>query len=165
MKLAVVDIQGFYIQSKFYPKEMSIQISKKSNHYIFKEPYPFEMLDGNDKKTICYTEKIHGIKYVSGYIASDEINNILIEHLSDVDTVYTRGINKKKILIDKTRELDLFVNIVDICKFDNSTTVRQPSKIEPTRTPMCLNHDHLPARCTQNVTNEIYEWLRTTLPE
>jgi hypothetical protein len=162
MKVAAVDIQGFYIKSELYPKEMSIRISKKTNHYIFKEPMPFDVLNCGDRKTVSYTEKYHGIKYTSGHIPYDEINNIIIENLSDIDIVYVRGANKATFLHDKTWELPILsYTVIDISKFDDSASLLEPPpKIEATRTPMCLNHSQLPARCTQNTTEDILRWLQ-----
>jgi hypothetical protein len=165
MKVAVIDLQGFAIQTKFHPKELSIRISKKTNHYVFKEPVPFDTLHYADKRNICFTEKYHGINYNSGYVSYDEINNILIENLSDVDLVYIRGSNKKKYLFDKTLELPcLTFNIIDISTLDGSQALScPPPKIVTTRTPMCLNHIHLPARCTQNNTADILAWLQNIM--
>lgn len=165
MKVAIVDIQGFYIQNQMHPKEIAIEISKKTNHYILKAPFSFQTLSQRDRKTTLYTERYHGVKYSSGYIDYNEVNNILLDNLSDIDIIYIRGQQKTDFLLSKAWELNLKANMVNIEKFDCSTVrFGSPPKIEATETPQCLNHTFLPARCAINNCEAISRWIYGLLP-
>ncbi|KAJ8981580.1 hypothetical protein NQ317_002608 [Molorchus minor] len=89
MKLVVVDMQGFNL-SDFYPKEISFVNGQQNTHYLLKPPVPYRTLSGDVKEQVKYLESnFHGLKYSSGYVSGDDLNEILRNHLlnSNVDFV------------------------------------------------------------------------------
>lgn len=168
MKIAVIDFQGFYIQNTFHPKEITIQIGLKTNHYLIKPPYPFHTLSVEDRKTVVFAEKYHGLKYTSGYTDYDQINGIIKDNLLDINIIYVRGNQKADYLLMKAWDLNLTATIVDIVKFDGdysscSRFMAPPPKIEATEKPYCLNHS-IPAVCTLNNCQAISQWIYDILP-
>lgn len=165
MRIAVVDIQGFYIQKELHPKEITIQINYSANHYLIKPSLPFQGLSLGDKKTVLYAEKYHGIHYSSGNVNYSEINNILKKHLANIDIVYLRGNQKVDFLNRKCEELNLICDVLDISKFDSDCRFENapPPKIEVTKKPICLNH-RIPARCTSINCQTISRWIYSLLP-
>lgn len=171
MKIAIVDIQAFYIENKLRPKEITIKFKTKRHHFLLDAPYNFTDLSPNDRKTVVTTQKYHGIKYsASRYVDYNKINIILNDHLSDVDVVYVRGNQKYDYLMSKAWELDLKINVVDVAKFDstcinNCCQLKNPPKIEATSLPdECSHHSSLPARCTNNICEDISHWVYKSLP-
>ncbi|KAJ8969747.1 hypothetical protein NQ317_009581 [Molorchus minor] len=107
MKLVVVDMQGFNL-SDFYPKEISFVNGQQNTHYLLKPPVPYRTLSCDVKKQVKYLESnFHGLKYSSGYVSDDDLNEILRNHLlnSNVDFVYVKGHQKKEFLEKRLFEL------------------------------------------------------------
>lgn len=168
MKIAVMDIQGFYLKKEYYPKEIAIEISGKINHFLLKPKILFNDLSLSERKTIISTQNYHGLRYMSGYIEWNKINDILLDNLYDVDTVYIRGNQKHDFLWKKAWELDLKCTFIDISQYDQehsgtSERYSNPPKIESTGKPQCLNHT-IPARCALNNCHEISRWINSILP-
>lgn len=166
MRIAFVDIQGFHVQGEFYPKELSIEIGFKQQHFLFEAPIPYQSLSAGDKKTVRYLENyVHGLRYSSGYIEYGKIDEILKTCLLHAaDYVYLRGQQKVDFLKKKCQELEIFsVHFVDVVKFDG--TLCATENFTSTSNP-CSNH-LTPGtfNCTQkNVTYLRHWFINVVLP-
>ncbi|KAL1487462.1 hypothetical protein ABEB36_015867 [Hypothenemus hampei] len=131
MKFAIVDIQGYVINNEFTVKELAIYDGKDLKSYLFKPTVQYSDLYTSDRKTANYLyHNIHGIPYNAGVVDYSEINDILENDLSSVDTVFVKGQAKADFLASA------FMGWVHIVNLEKDTTNQVPN-LEPTTE----NHD------------------------
>lgn len=89
----VVDVQGFKIENnKFIVKEFAAYDGVKICHYIFKPPYPFEMLSPDVQKQVRWlTRNYHCIKWTDGFTPLHLFGKIIQNLITDDDCVYVKG--------------------------------------------------------------------------
>lgn len=67
--ILVMDIQGFEVENrKYIVKEMAAYNGKQLCHYVFKPPFPYDMLSEElQKKVYSQTVNSHGIQWETGF--------------------------------------------------------------------------------------------------
>ena len=160
MKLVAIDVQGFHINSKFVPKEVSVKCSDQILHLLIKSPVPFEELSISDKKHVRFLEaRHHGLSYSSGHICIEDIPSILEKYLVTADFIYVKGHQK----VEFARDI---LNGQFLGKIVNVETCENPPKFE-LDFPMCLHH-HFNDRkvmCSLRNVELLYGWLFNILPQ
>lgn len=158
MKIAVADIQGFFVEEKFYPKEVSIKINKQILHVVLKSPKDFTSLSKVDQERVRYIEdNFLGIKYSSGYMPCNQLPSIIKNTLMNVQTVYIKGEEGAKylrsIINNKVVDLDyLSNNWLDVPNFQKEI-------------PACLYHtENQKWTCSLTNCRKLYTWLQGFLP-
>ena len=164
MEIALVDIQGFMVDGEFIPKEMTIRIGKKTSHFLFKPSVEFSSLSREDKKMANHVERnVHGLKYSSGYVDLNELDQILRDNLQQTNIIYVRGHQKIQFLQRKCAELEMTNHIVNLEDFDNSWW--QPITFQQS-IPPCMNHFHGGRfQCSLHNVDTLYNWLCNLLPK
>lgn len=158
MKIAAVDLQGFLIDGRFYPKELSIKINEQSLHLLIKPPIEYHFLSEADRKQVRYLEQsFHGLQYSSGYVEYHLVQEILKKCLYDVDIIYIKGYQKEQFLqsivdIDPTK-------IINIEKLENSVSLPKFEK----GVPFCLYHIKSSKyyKCSLRNCEKLSYWLHT----
>lgn len=94
--MLVVDIQGFKIENnEFIVKELAAYDGVKMCHYIFKPPYPFELLSPDIEKQVTWlTRNHHCIKWDDGFTPLHTFVHIIQNLTSKADYVYVKGNEK-----------------------------------------------------------------------
>lgn len=163
MKWIVVDIQGFN-HPEFYPKEISFINEQQQNaHYLLKPPVPYSTLSDDVKKQVRFLERHHhGLKYSSGCITDTDFDEILRNHLIDVEIVYVKGYQKhqflEKRLSNLLRETPSVVNL----EFSDLELVPNLCK----DLPYCFNHtDNKKYMCSLRNVFKLYNYLLIALPK
>lgn len=157
MRVAIVDVQGFQLQNEFIVKEMAIRIDNQLSHFLFKPKIPYRDLMDNEKRTVKYIERnIHGLRYSNGYVSYTEIDDILWNHLHNIDSILTSGHQKYNFLNMKLNELKL--NRVELKNIEHSSNY---IKME-IGMPACLNHERGHFRCAINCVNIMYSKYKTS---
>lgn len=97
MKL-VIDFQGFKTENnKFIVKEFAGYDGMKVCHYIFKPPYPFEMLSPDlQKQAYWLTRNHHCIKWSDGFTPLHMFGQIIKNLTTSAECVYVKGGEKAK---------------------------------------------------------------------
>lgn len=92
----VLDIQGFKIEkNKFIVKELAGFNGEKICHYIFKPPFPFDMLSPDIQKDAKWViEKYHSIQWDEGVTPLHRFNTILTDLVGKADRIYVKGKEK-----------------------------------------------------------------------
>lgn len=162
MKVVSINIQGFNLFSNekwfFHPKEVTVTNGLQTNHYLLKPMVEFKLLSRKNKKQVCFEEKIHGLRYSSGYINFNEINNILMELLPEYDTVYTKGNQNYEYLKTVCEQLLPNIKIINV---ETLNLWEQPMfKNKPL---MCLDHFRS-GRCSTTHALVLHNWLQSYLP-
>jgi len=163
MKILAVDMQGFYVNSQFYVKELAISsgVGGQQNHYLFEAPTPYNSLSSADKKTVNHvTSNVHGLRYSTGYVSYDKINEIIKSHICNADIVYVRGHQKLDFLESKFWEMNL-THFPLVRNVDNDDSVKFEKDL-----PMCMNH--LPDKkfmCSLRNCDVLHKWLCDSLPK
>lgn len=144
-RTAVVDIQGFaFGPNEFIVKELAVRIGVQLNHYVFKPPKPYYVLNAKEKRTVRYSEnRLHGLRYSRGNVEYSELRNILFA--INVDRIFVKGHQKHRLLLEYQLEPEI-VNLERL--------IWHP-KIKPAM-PACLNHYNGLFKCTINVVNILY---------
>lgn len=168
MKLVVVDIQGFNLP-EFYPKEISfVHGQQQTAHYLLKPSVPYSTLSSDLKKQIQYLEhNHHGLKYSSGYISDDDLNEILRNHLLNdvVDVVYVKGHQKKEFLEKRLSYLQE-ASTPSVVNVEYCTLEQVPNFYKDI--PLCLNHFNNHSKkymCSLRNSLKLYDWLYSKLPK
>lgn len=165
MAICFVDIQSFYTKNDgFIVKELCILKGNQRNHFLFKPDVNYNTLDGKDKLTVQRTEDYHGLKFNSGYVDYNLLDEVLKNHLADVDIIYIRGQTKYIFLKNKFNEFDITKpNLINIERFDNSFLWADCPKIEEC-VPLCLNHVNNRGRCVLNNCLRMRDWIYKCIP-
>lgn len=170
MKLIVVDIQGFNLP-EFYPKEISFINGQQQTHYLLQPPFPYAELSFDIRKQVKYLENHHhGLKYSSGYVSYDVLDDILNDYIlnGEVDMVYVKGHQKQEFLEKKLLELSAenssavpsVINVEHI-----NTCIDEPPKFVKD-IPYCLNHyPNCKYMCSLRNSLKLYNWLHSNLPK
>lgn len=157
MKFAVVDMQGFVIDDKFFVKELSISNGKQVEHFLFKPTTNYSKLSRSDKRTVNYLEKkIHGIKYSSGCVEYADLGTILQNYLTDFEVVYVSGHQKRDILLNN------YKGPIEVINLENYGWTLPP-KLEKKR-PLCLSHNGEAVMCSVTNCKDLYEWVISFIP-
>lgn len=166
MKIMIVDIQGFNLPD-FHPKEITFISGQQTAHYLLKPPVPTNTLNNQLRKQIKYLERFHhGLKYDSGYINYDMLDDILQKHLlnNNTDMVYVKGHQKQEFLENKLRELAESSSSSSIPTIINvEALVDVPNFIIDI--PYCPNHLNHKSMCSLRNCAKLYNWLYSSLPK
>lgn len=174
MKLMVVDIQGYNLP-EFHPKEISFISGQQTAHYLLKPPFPSDTLNHQIQKQIHYLVNYHhGLKYSSGYINYDMLDDILRNHLlsGDVDMVYVKGHQKRRFLEDKICELTNsssstftpdVINVEALLDEEENNTIPIPNFIKDI--PYCFNHCNYNSVCSLRNCTILFNWVCACLPK
>lgn len=92
----ILDVQGFKIEkNKFIVKEFAAYDGVKICHYIFKPPFPFEMLSPDlQRQAHWLTKNYHCIKWSHGFTPLHLFSKIIQNLTLEVDCVYIKGKEK-----------------------------------------------------------------------
>lgn len=92
----VLDVQGFKRENnKFMAKELAAYDGERICHFVFKAPFPFDMLSLDlQKQARWLTDNHHGIQWNSGSIPFHLFNKIIEELSFPADRVYVKGREK-----------------------------------------------------------------------
>lgn len=92
----VLDVQGFTVENKrFIVKELASFDGSRISHYIFKPPFPRDLLpDELQRQTSWLTEHHHCIEWASGYTPLHQVSKILQELTSKADRIFVKGKEK-----------------------------------------------------------------------
>lgn len=156
---AIVDIQGFYVNYNFCPKELVIWRENKIAYFLFKPSVQFFDLSIIEQKTVEFTEIFHGLSYNEGYVDSFEFNEIIKKFLVGCEFVYVKGDQKTLALRDalSTYSLEL-PQIINVKQLNNPPTFHPGL-------PQCLNHKNRIGRCALTNVKTMYEWIKKYLPK
>lgn len=161
MKLAVLDAQGFQVNGEFVVKELAISNGQQIGHFLFKSLANFSSLSRSDKKSIKYLEdNVIGIRYSSGFIQYEELNNILKNCLKDIAILYVNGADQFNFLTKKFDELN-------ICgmKMINVENYGWTPPVYETVFPSCICHDGNQRMCSLSNCHYLYGWIMNFLPQ
>lgn len=92
----VIDVQGFKIEkNKFIVKEFAAFDGEKICHYVFKPPFPYDMLPHDLKKQAHWLMKHHHcINWNDGFTPLHKFGNILAKLTQSVSNIYIKGAEK-----------------------------------------------------------------------
>lgn len=164
--MMVVDIQGFSLP-EFYPKEISFVSGQQKSHYLLKPPVQYNTLSYDIKRQIKYLEyNHHGLKYDSGYITDNDLDEILRNHLLNgvADIVCVKGHQKEEFLKKRLDHLDEYsgVPVINV-EYLNFSTERPPNFSKDI--PLCLYHDNNSKyMCSLRNSLMLYDWLYSNAP-
>lgn len=146
---AVVDFLSLRdFNGTFIVKELAININGSTGHWIFKKPFFVMSNDKTDRVNRWVTQKYHGMKMDEGDVPYTMLQPILLKYLSNVDFIYTKG-------LEKCRFLENILNraVINLDDFECPKHFQQKQK--------CLHHmfkqnDSL--ECAFQNCNSNYEW-------
>lgn len=126
MKL-IVDIQGFKTSDKtFTPKELAAYDGNSICHYIFRPPFPFNVLPQHLQKQASWLmDNHHCIDWDEGFTPAYQFPRILRRLLRNAEVIYVKG--REKVTFLKRYTDKSFVEIEE-----------QPA-LTPTQ-PACMCH-------------------------
>ncbi|KAJ8915327.1 hypothetical protein NQ315_008211 [Exocentrus adspersus] len=92
----VLDVQGFKVEkNKFVAKELAAYDGERICHYIFKPPFPFDMLPRQHQNEANWLIKNHHhINWNIGFTPLHTFNSIVEDLTKKVDTIYIKGKEK-----------------------------------------------------------------------
>lgn len=161
-KIAIVDIQGFYINEQFHPKEISIILKRRGKQYfLLKPPVSFSSLTIKDQEAVRDREHRLGLKFSDGYVRYELLNGI-ISNLLSVKRIYVHGERIADYLFQKVCEFNRETEIINIAKFKDFE--QPPPKFLQHHT-LCFSHtlpiaQWLPTnRCAENNVEAINQWI------
>lgn len=146
MTFAVVDIQGFYIEHSFVPKEITFSCDGINfQHYVLDCIRPMFVLSTEDKRQIYWLERYHhAIRYSQKGIPPADIHGLLKTFIknNNVNIIYVKGHLKKQFLSNILPSIEIVnVEIIDV----------QCPKFEKTMNVCNLMvHNHVPATCSKS---------------
>jgi len=149
MNKLYVDIQGFYFNTEFICKEMTLLYKQHMYHYLFKVPYNFTKSDFiENKSTIKYLEKYyHGLHLYTGFIGIEELP-IILNYFKDVDLIFVRGHQKKNYILKHFPK----INIINLEEDMESPKLEKSFQ-------SCMYHNIKPAMCSLINVQKIYEYV------
>jgi hypothetical protein len=86
----VVDVLGFRREhNKFVVKEFAAYDGKRISHFVFKPPFPFDMLSLDlQLQANCLTQQYHGIEWESGSTHFHLFNKTFKDVAASADRIY-----------------------------------------------------------------------------
>lgn len=123
----VIDVQGFKRErNKFVVKELAAYDGKRIAHFVFKPPFPFEMLSLDLQNHANWlTKNAHGLQWKSGSTPHHVLDRVLEDLTQSAERVYCQGKEKAAIL-------QQFMSMPVIEFPDNPTLEKRP--------PNCFCH-------------------------
>lgn len=103
-KFIVIDVQGFFLDNKLYPKEVSISVDddvKKIKSFLIEPPFKYTSLTQREKITnIWLYNHLHGLSWDDGDYTLKELKDYLklILKKEKYLTIYVKGIEKLRCL-------------------------------------------------------------------
>lgn len=92
----IIDIQGFKdYNNDFIVKEIVILESNTFHYFLVRPPFPFEYLSNEEKRTVKWVERNHGILWREGVTDYYIIKN-LVEPLMRMKIILVKGVEKIK---------------------------------------------------------------------
>lgn len=109
-KAVVIDIQGFYINKKFIPKELSLTNDGYTFYtYVFKPPCLFRELSPSERRQVRWLqENHHCLDFNSGNIDLENFEHVLQPFLMYANVIFVKGNNKFDVL------KKIFPNVVNL---------------------------------------------------
>lgn len=162
-KVVAVDIQGFNLPD-FCPKEITFISGCQYAHYLLTAPTSYISLSDKDKKQVKYLERYHhGLKYNSGYVQYSMLDDILRNHLQNVDLIYVKGHQKLQYLERKMCELktaETSPTIINVESWSVEDCAEPPPKFIKD-TSYCFYHCNCNAKYMCSLRNciKLYNWL------
>jgi hypothetical protein len=87
--ILIMDVQGFEVENKkFILKEMASYNGKQICHYIFKSPFPHDMLSIDLKKRIQSDVDFHGVSWDIGFTPLHLFGKIMDNLSSSIESIY-----------------------------------------------------------------------------
>lgn len=156
MKFIVIDVQGFFANDNFQPKELAIFDGKQMVNYFLKSERPFHCLSEDEKQQVRYLEyNHHCLQYNGGNVEMSELDNIFTQIIQDVDVIYVKGLVKKNFLFKRINceMMPLILNLENI----------SPNLLKSK--PDCMNHN-FNKKCMCAVSNciQIHNYILSCLP-
>ncbi len=157
MTFAVVDIQGFYIEHSFVPKEITLSCDGINfQHYVFECIRPIFVLSNEDKRKVYWLERYHhAISYSQKGIQPSEVYVILKKFIKDnhIDMIYVKGHLKKQFLENiihpSTEIINIEISDIQSPKFEKTINVCNS-----------MVHNHVPAMCSKYNCLLLYNFLK-----
>lgn len=148
-------MQGFSgNDNNFIPKEVTLYYNGISKTFLFKPPYPWQDLNINKRKSVCWvTKNLHGLQWEDGkqpYKCLFDILNSFV--LNKVCNIYTKGSKKAKFL----RNL-LKCNIIDIGELGCCSLYDEKAKMPDNI--FCYHHINNNKYCAKLNAYKLAEWL------
>lgn len=140
----VVDIQGFKRENnQFIVKEFACYDGKRFGHYVFKSPFPFEMLPPDLQRQATWLMKNHHrLRWNDGFTPLHKFGSILEYYTRAADMVYIKG-HEKFMFIKK------FCS-VPLCELDEQPSLKMTS-------PKCFYHNNNIGVCALSNVFNLYE--------
>lgn len=154
-----VDFQGFRgPNNEFLVKEYAALCLQDNHHvaHLFKPKYAWDELTKKNQKTNTWlTKYLHGLKWNSGYLPYDTLEDVILATLYCASIIYVKGKDKKKFL-DEILEKSCIVR-------DLETDLRCPSWHELPHffNMICLFHRQLNSlrRCALDNVELLKNWF------
>lgn len=91
-----LDVQGFKIENnRFITKELAAYDGNHITHYIFKQPFPFDMLPTNLQNQASWlTKNHHCLEWDIGFTPLHLFNKIINHLASTSPHIYVKGLEK-----------------------------------------------------------------------
>lgn len=142
-RVIVIDIQGFKTSDKtFTVKEFAAYNGKQWMHYIFKQPFSYDLLPEHLKRQARYLmDHHHCIRWETGFTPAHTFKDIIVDITSHYDTIYVKGEEKRKFIADLVSR-----NVMEL---------EEPKII--LEEPICFNHSKTPCICALNNVFSLYE--------
>lgn len=140
----LLDIQGFKDEhNKFLPKELAVFDGNKVSHYVFKRPFPLQLLSPEAHKQAVWLMKFHHcIPWNTGHTPLYNFSSIVKKLTEDAQFVYVKGQEKadyiRKYCTKPIIELD-----------------EQP--VLTISTPKCFYHSKSPSMCALSNVMYMYD--------
>lgn len=144
-KTIVIDIQGYKVENnKFVPKELAAYNGEQYCHFIFKPPFPIEMLPDFYKKQVIWLENNHHcLQWKEGFTPLYQFPKIIQQLSNTADVFYVKG--KEKALY-----LQKYIKNKKIIELDEQPALK---KMES----KCLYHLNKFCYCSLTITMYLYD--------
>lgn len=142
--ILVMDLQGFKTENnKFIVKELAGYDGEKMCHFVFKPPFPFDMLPSDLQKQAKYlTKNHHGIEWNVGFTPLHYLKQIIGDFTAHANYVYVKGREKANFLKQYTT--------TPVLEFEEQPALQKTN-------PKCLSHSQKFCMCALSNVFKLYE--------
>lgn len=142
MNPIIIDLQSFTTDNnKFIPKELAAYNGYEICHYVFKPPFPFDMLKLNYQRSAKWLIKnYHSINWQTGFTDLHQFQNIMYDLSKKADTIYVKG-------KEKADYIQKFTNKIVVEMDEHPAIIHQKA--------MCFYHNNT-NKCVCALTNVHY---------
>nr|WP_253308885.1 hypothetical protein [Rickettsia endosymbiont of Ceutorhynchus assimilis] len=150
-----------YFSADFLVKELAIYDGKQVNSWIFKPKILYRDLTYAQEKEVNYVfHNLHGISYNAGYVSYNQLNQLLMDNLKGIETVYVKGHIKKDFLIKVYTEMNVDPPIIVNLEYLGGVV----PKLNPSFT-YCKNHRINFCSCSVKNVYALYNYVTSLLPQ